>query len=335
MQSLIKLAILSFALCASLYAGPSEFGQQELRAALAERGITLSVTTELNLDQPETFHIASITSTSARISGGDLRGLMYGLIEAAEQIRTMGKLEAVNGEPGLRLRAVRIVPLDTDLATVGFYSLDRWTKFFQMLARNRINRATLVLPPEKWEGDRIRVLSTLAHDYGVDFAIGVRATLGARTLGAQIRKMLSECVLVRGLQIEVGREPVDFYRTTVFPAVQESGRRVTLDLRGVDARPDVLRAAQAAGIVMDIASRTTAAAQGNPFHAIAAPESEIDPVRARLNVLASNGATGFEVDLAGVNIDNYERVYWTWGRQGYLYRTPGMTAGKSQTKSKK
>ncbi len=328
-------AVFAVMLCVVAQAGPTEFGQAELRAAMAERGMSLTITTELNLDQPETFHISAVNSTSARISGGDLRGLMYGLIEAAEQIRTSGKLEATNGEPGLRLRAVRIVPLDTDLATVGFYGLDRWTKFFQQLARNRINRATLVLPPEKWEGDRIRILSLLAHDYGVDFLIGARTTLGPRTLSAQIRKMLSECVLVRGVQIEVGREPVDFFRTVVFPALQEAGRRVTLDLRGVDARPDVLRAAQAAGVVMELASRTSAAALGNPFHAIATPESEIDPVRARLNILSSAGATGFEVDLAGVNIDSYERVYWTWGRQGYSHRMPGMTAAPSPSKSKK
>ena len=331
---LTRVALLA-ALCATLQAGPSEFGQAELRAAMAERGMSLTITTELNLDQPETFHITAVNGTSARISGGDLRGLMYGLIEAAGQIRTTGKLEAINGEPGLRLRAVRIVPLDTDLATVGFYGLDRWTKFFQMLARHRINRATLALPPEKWEGDRIRTLSTLAHDYGVDFFIGVRGVLGPRTLGPQIRKMLSECVLVRGVQIEVGREPVDFFRTVVFPSLQEAGRRVTLDLRGADARPDVLRAAQAAGVVMELASRTSAAALGNPFHTISTPESEQDPVRGRLNILATSGSGGFEVDLAGVNIDNYERVYWAWGRQGYTYRTPGMTAAPSPKGKKK
>jgi hypothetical protein len=335
LNKLNKIALLSIAVGLAAYAGPAEFGQAELRAAMTERGMTLNITTELNLDQPETFHISTVTATSARISGGDLRGLMYGLIQAAEQIRTNGKLEAVNGEPGLRLRAVRIVPLDTDLATVGFYGIDRWTKFFQMLARNRINRATLVLPPEKWEGDRIRVLSTLAHDYGVELFIGVRTMLGPRTLTAQIKKMLGECVLVRGVQIEVGREPVDFYRTVVFPAVQEAGRRVTLDLRGADARPDVLRAADAAGVVLEMASRTSAAAMGNSFHSIATPEAEMEPVHGKLDILAVAGATGFEVDLAGVNIENYERVYWAWGRQGYTYRTPGMTAAPSPAKSGK
>jgi hypothetical protein len=331
---LTRFALGALLSATALLAGPSEFGQQELRAAMAERGITLNVTTELNLDQPETFHISAVTSTSARISGGDLRGLMYGLIEAAEQIRTAGKLSATNGEPGLRLRSVRVAPLDTDLVVLGFYSVDRWSKFFQMLARNRVNRATLVLPPEKWEGDRIRVLSMLAKDYGVDFAMGVRGAPGPR-FNVQLRKMLTECVLVRGVELEVGREPVDFFRTNVFPALAEAGRRVTLDLRGIEARPDVLRAAAAAGIVLDVASRTSAAALGNPFHSIAAPESEAATVHARLNIVASAGATGFEVDLAGVNIENYERVYWTWGRSGYDYRTPGMSAGKATAKNKK
>ena len=204
---------------------------------MAERGLVLDITTELNLDQPETFHISSVNSTSARISGGDLRGLMYGLLEAAEQIRTTGKLTATTAEPGMRLRAVRIAPSDADLASPGFYTTDRWLKFFQMLARNRVNRATLVLPPEKLEGDRIRVLSTLARDHGVDFNIGIRTMLGPRTLYTQLRKMLSECVLVRGVQIEVGREPVEYFRTVIFPALQESGRRVTLDLRGGEPVP--------------------------------------------------------------------------------------------------
>lgn len=332
MQWLSRVAIL-LSITGCLFAGPSEFGQQELRAALAERGMTLNVTTELNLDQPETFHISSVTSTSARISGGDLRGLMYGLLEAADQIRTTGKLIATNGEPGLRLRSVRVAPLDTDLVALGFYSFDRWTKFFQLLARNRVNRATLALAPEKWEGDRIRILSTLAKDYGVDFLIGVRGPLGPR-LGGQIRRLLGECVLVRGVELEIGREPVEYFRTNVFPPVLEAGRRVTLDLRGIEARADVLRAGESAGVVLDVASRNSASAYGNPFHAVATAESDPELVRARVNILVSTGAGGFEVDLAGANLEGYERVYWTWGRSGYDYRMPGMSAGKAAAKNK-
>ena len=163
---------------------------------------------------------------------------------------------------------------------------------------------------------------------------GARGQLGPR-FGTQLRKMLSECVLVRGVEVEVGREAVDYYRTNVFPAMVEAGRRVTLDLRGIDARPDVLRAAIAAGTVLEVAGRTSVAAQEQLFHSVMSPETELATVRARLNILASAGATGFEVDLAGVNIEGYERVYWAWGRSGYDHRTPGMSAGKATAKSKK
>src|SRR5689334_7732064 len=68
-------------------AGPVDFGKAELDAALAERKLKLRVDTELSLDRPETFSITLYKTGVARITGGDLRGLMYGLMEAAEQIR--------------------------------------------------------------------------------------------------------------------------------------------------------------------------------------------------------------------------------------------------------
>jgi hypothetical protein len=322
-----------------LWASPADFGQQEFRAALAERGLTISVETELNLDPPETFHITVRSPTLVRISGGDLRGLMYGLLEAAEQLRANGTLATTQGVPGLAWRAVRIAPSDAELSAPNFYALDRWTVFFRMLARNRINRATLVLPALRFEADRLRVLSQIAHEHGVDFALGVRGPLGDRLLYTQLRRILDQCVLIRAVQVEADRESVDYFRTIVFPALLESGRRVTLDLRGVEARPDVLRAAIAAGITLDVASRTAAAALNRPFHSVvdaAAVPAEPDAVRARITTLATAGANGFEINLAGPNIEAYERVYWAWGRQGYAHRSPSLStaAGPSKAKAK-
>lgn len=328
---------LTFFLAASLaFAGPIEFAQSELRAAMAEKGVLLNITTEINLDPPETFHITAVNAGGARISGGDLRGLMYGMIEAAEQIRGVGKLAITNGEPGLRLRAIRIAPLDTDLAAPGFYGTDRWTNFFKMLAKNRINRVTLVLPPDKLELDRLHIVSLLARDFAVDFFVGIRLPGPMTTpLQGQIRRLLDQVVLIRGLQFEIGRDPVDSYRAILFPALLASGRRVTLDLRNVDARQDVLRAAIAAGVVLDTAARSSTTALGQSYHAVIPSSSvapDIDPVRARLATLA--GADGFEIDLAGTNIEGYERIYWAWGRQGYNFRAPTIGAGKAQPKAK-
>jgi hypothetical protein len=315
-------------------AGPNDFGQQELRAALMERGITLNITTELNLDQPETYHISSVTSTSARVSGGDLRGLMYGLMDAADQVRRNGKLATTASEPGLAVRGVRVLPTDGDLTAPGFYGLDKWTKFMQMLARNRVNRVTLVLPVNRLEPDRIRVISQMANDHGVDFMLGIRGPL-ERSLYTQLRRLLDECVRVRGVQLEVGREPAEFYRTVVIPAIREAGRRVILDLHGGEARQDVLRVAIAAGIGLETTARSASGALEQPFHmTVQAQSVPAGDVSARVAGIGSAGANGFEIDLSGPNIDAYESVYESWGRLGYDNHQPTLTPGKAPAPAK-
>jgi hypothetical protein len=263
---------------------------------------------------------------------------MYGLMEAADQLRNTGKVTSRTGAPGFAVRSVRIAPADTDLATNTFYNSDRWIKFFAMAARNRLNRVVLVLPLERLEHDRIRYISQLARDYGVDLYVGIRGPAENRPLAGTLRKLIDECVLIRGVEIEAGREPVDYFKSQVFPSIQASGRRVTLILRGLEARPDVLRAAVAAGLVLSIPARNFTASQGHPFFtsipAQGAP-SDAEPVHARLAVLMSSMTEGFELELSTPNVENYERLYWAWGRQAYDYRTPGLTAGKPEPKGKK
>jgi hypothetical protein len=272
-----------------------------------------------------------------RVSGGDLRGLMYGLMDAADQLRNAGSVTARAGAPEFAVRSVRIAPADTDLQ-VTFYNSDRWLKFFAMAAKNRINRAVLTLPAERLEYDHIRYISQVARDYGVDFYVGIRGPLENRPLAATLRKLIDDCVLVRGIEIEAGRETVDYFKSQVFPAIQAAGRRVTLDLRGVEARPDVLRAAMAAGIVLSVAARNSTASQGLPFFASISANgapSDVEPVRQRLAVLLASMTEGFELELSTPNLENYERLYWSWGRQAYDYRAPGLTAGKPAPKGKK
>ncbi|MEO8098774.1 MAG: hypothetical protein ABI811_13815 [Acidobacteriota bacterium] len=327
--------------CMCLYAGPVDFGKSELQTALGARGMVMSIETEINLDQPETYRIAVVKGASVRVSGGDLRGLMYGLIEASEQIRNEGKFTAKSAQPGLSHRGVRLAASDADLAQPAFYSTDRWLAFYQMLARNRVNRFTLVLPSERMELDRIRFLSRTANEFGVDFVLGVRPPLGNRSLYAQLRKVLDECVLVRGIEVQIGREPVEFFRTVVFPALQESGRRVALDLHGAETRPDVIRAAKAMGLVLDVTGRASSAPadfKSLDFHALIAADAavpEADPVRTRLTSIANTGAAGFEIDLPGPNIENYERTYWAWGRLGYDHLSPTLGVGSPPAKANK
>src|SRR5882757_10071698 len=81
-----KLAVLIATVVAAHAAGPVDFGKSEFDAALAERKLKIRVDTELSLDPPETYRITLYKTGVARVTGGDLRGLMYGLIEAAGQI---------------------------------------------------------------------------------------------------------------------------------------------------------------------------------------------------------------------------------------------------------
>ncbi len=104
--------ILAFtAACAMVHAaGPVEFGMAEYDAAAAARHLKYKpkLVAELNLEPPETFRIEPYTAGGAHITGGDLRGLMYALIEAADQIRTTGRLKRVHAIPNVPIRGLRI-----------------------------------------------------------------------------------------------------------------------------------------------------------------------------------------------------------------------------------
>jgi len=86
-----------------VFAGPVDFGQAELDRALAERGLRrMRISAEVSADPPESFRILP-----GRVTGGDVRGLMYGLLEAAAQIRERGRLSAAKGSPATPIRGIR------------------------------------------------------------------------------------------------------------------------------------------------------------------------------------------------------------------------------------
>ncbi len=137
--ALAALFALVFAPAVTAEAPPVEFGLNELRAALRERGIKIRIRTEITSAAPESYRISSY-----RVSGGDLRGLMYGLVAAADQIRRRGRLYPESGKPAVKLRGIRRFLHNRDLEQDWFYSRDYWTAYIQMLARNRFNRLNLV-----------------------------------------------------------------------------------------------------------------------------------------------------------------------------------------------
>lgn len=233
LSSLILLAMMATGGLAA--AGPVEFGQAELDSAMAERKLKWKNQVELNLDAPDTFRIEPYSMGGAHITGGDLRGLMYGLLEAAEQIRATGHFTKAIGNPAASLRGVRIV-LNAELEKA---PEEFWNSYFRMLARNRFNRAHVVFQRIEAPYSLPKLLSHAAAEYGIDFTLGVAADTSAEELA----HMLILCPAVRGVALEGSSR-----QEAVFSALRVAGRRVTLDLDGATAQPGVLQEALASGI---------------------------------------------------------------------------------------
>jgi hypothetical protein len=227
----------SFVLLATLAAaGPVDFGLAELNSAMAERKLRWRNQAELSLDPPETFRIEPYRVGGAHITGGDLRGLMYGLLEAAEQIHATGHFTKTTGSPAASLRGIRIV-LNAGLERA---SPDFWHSYFQMLARNRFNRVHVVFPRLGPPYRLPRFLSRTAADYGIDFTLGIEGEITSE----ELVKVLAACPAIRGVALEEDSSA----QGAVFAAIRQAGRRVSLDLDGATVEPGVLLAAVESGI---------------------------------------------------------------------------------------
>jgi hypothetical protein len=195
----ISIGAAIVALAAPLAAGPVEFGKSELTKALEARGLrATSFRVSLAVGQPECFSVAG-----GAITGSDDRGLMYGLLEAAGQIRATGRVADTSGCPAVAMRGIRYFLHNHDLENAWYYSRDYWDGYFAMLARDRFNRFNLVFahqtnylaPPYPFwialpefpqirvpglsaeQRDRnlamLRYISQAAAGHGIDFTLGV------------------------------------------------------------------------------------------------------------------------------------------------------------------
>lgn len=94
-------------------------------------------------EQPEAYTIAPW-----RVSGGDLRGLMYGLLDAAEQIRKTGRLASSHVTPAVAIRGLRLHLRKQEWEQKSFQDRAFWSRFFETLARSRFNRFQLAFGPD-------------------------------------------------------------------------------------------------------------------------------------------------------------------------------------------
>jgi hypothetical protein len=272
---------LLFALVWIAKAGPIEFGLAEFNAAVASRNLKWKVKYEITIDPPETYRIEPYKYGGAHVTGGDMRGLMYGLLEVADQIRSTGRMKQDHGAPASPVRGVRMFVHAGDL------NLD-WKHYLETLTRDRFNRFTLVFLDAPYASEqKIAFISQLAAEYGIDFTLGIwehePADPGLRAYEV-LRRFLASCPLIRTIELRSDSSNAGFYRNHVFRALKEAGRRVALAPAGSLGSPAFLKAAAEAGVAV-----------------------RVEP---------SSWPAGFEVE-AGRDLDAHPLFYWMWGRMMY------------------
>ncbi len=219
-------------------AGPVEFGLAEFNAALDARYLALEgrfikprIKYDVSLEPAESFRIEPYAAGGAHITGGDLRGLMYALLEAADQIRATGRMKQTHETAAIAIRGVRRFAKN-DVAD--------WQTYFDMLARNRLNRLTLIYTAPPSDLEKLRSVTQLAADYAVDFTLALWYEPDEN-----LAKMIAACPLIRTLQIRAPSKSAGAYRAHVFNALKNAGRRIALD-----PDPEIAEAARAEGLAV-------------------------------------------------------------------------------------
>ncbi len=340
---------LRLGVCAALawaaWAGPVDFGRQELDRAIAERGLSparFRVQVELSAEAPESFRIAP-----GRVSGGDLRGLMYGLIEAAAQVRQRGQLIAAKGAPTTAIRGVRLCLQPSDLQADRSKSPAHWQEFFATLARSRINRLTLVYggqPLAELAGEpgltMLRNISEAAAEHAVDLVLAVETVPTELSTDNPLKRLLDTFPKIRVVQASFGAntQQTTAPREWLFTTTRGAGRRVVVEIPDSELTGELIEAARQAGQPLRIVAKygdRTAAAKPGPEELLwrietggGAPQrSWSDPafVRKTIASLAQGGSAGFEIEPP----DEADRLfYMLWGRLSYDPKTPDTVWSK-------
>lgn len=318
MQWWTKLVAFAAACSIAHAAGPTDFAMGELDAAVAAYNPAHKfkinkpkILAELNLEPPETFRVEPYTAGGAHITGGDLRGLMYGLLEAADQIRATGHLKRAHGVPGLPLRGVRI---RSEPQSPWFASAEFWRAYFAQLARDRFNRVQIVYEnvSDRAGLATLGMISQTAAQYGVDVGVGV----GAVTPAA-IERLLAECPAVRFVAIHAAPAGLDV--RVLFQVLREIGRRVVLELPAGEHSAEFLQQAGQAGMPLRLFAQYGAAPSPRPpeFYLQLGPDQlgyDPDSVGALLMSLDC----GIEIASPQDNTGRPDsRMIGVWGRQAY------------------
>ncbi len=335
--------IFCLAAAAAALAGPVDFGKAEFERAVAERNLAsrrLRLQTEVSGDVPESFQIVG-----TRVSGGDLRGVMYGLLEAAEQIRTKGRVWAAKGRPVVRLRGVRLTVSPEDVGRDWFWRRDAWDDTFAAMARSRLNRLNLVLTEGVVIAERVldalRTISDSASGFAVDVAVTVAP--GALPGGdAQLEAILRECPSVRSVGLRIGAGG-PARRDTLVRAAAQAGRRIVVEVPQAEVTPGLLGELADAEVpyrwIADGAGGVSHAGPGSPAEVIrdqgdswaGGDAGPPDTATVRRAVAALQDAVGFELAIRHPR-DIESPAVQLWGRLGYAPAIPPAPAKPAAAK---
>jgi hypothetical protein len=333
---------LRLGVCAALawtaWAGPVDFGKQELERAVAERGLSpqrFRVQVELSTEAPESFRIAP-----GLISGGDLRGLMYGLIEAAAQVRQRGLLLITTGSAKMAIRGVRLSLQPKDVEADWYKSSAYWQEFCATLARSRLNRLTLVYRNQPLAGlaegpglAMLRNISEAAAEHAIDLVLGVETVPAELGADNPLKRLLDAFPKIRVVQASFG----------AFTTTRGAGRRVVVEIPDSELTGELIGAARQAGqplrVVVKYGDRTPAAARPVPEELLwrietgsgAAQRPWSDPAFVRKTILSfsEGGCAGFEIEPPALPPAEGSRLFYLlWGRLSYDPKTPDTVWSK-------
>jgi len=296
----------------SFAAGPVEFGQAELQKVIEERGLnarSFHVAVEYSLVLPaDGFQIQGQI-----IRGGSRRGVMYGLLEAADQLRERKTLAAVKETPRFEIRAARLRAGDEVLARPE----REWRGLFEALARARFSRLRLEMRELTAERSlRLAKIAPLAEEHAIDLALSLEEVDPPLLL-----KLLGESIVFKAVQVPPGAA------ATAMTTLSEAGRYVTLDVAADAMTVDLIKAAQELRVPLLSLSKSPSGI--GPYlwlTDLAAPES--------LQTLTAGGATGFEAGPLPVNWTGLEHQLGGWSSLAFN-EEHGRAVTSSQPASKK
>jgi hypothetical protein len=299
----VRLPIIALSLClqpALQAASPVDFGRREFLEALETRGLKperFKVITEHSMVLPADGY----SIQGYLIRGGNLRGIMYGLLEAAGQIRMTGHLRLSKAHPAISARGVRWEqPLPSDP-----------TALFAAMARARFNRFVAAHGSESLE--TLRRASETATAHGLDFGVVLPE-------GASPRDYVSALPLVKFIEAAPTQDHLD--------ELASAGRLFTLDLDASKLDEASFSAAKASRIPLQVCAEPAATGTFLEKPEVSdrtrawrviwrlrnSPAAGPKAVRALLQSLSAGGAQGFELTAP---VSPAPGFYEIWGRLAY------------------